>query len=187
MKTSTRTLLTISSLVAAIFVSATAIAQPGPGRNNMQAAPQGRAVERFQAADTDKDGALSKDEATKGMPRMSERFAALDTNQDGKLTAEEFQSFRNNAQGAGRPQGSAQQGGRMGGRGGMQKAGYRGQGNPGGMMLNADTDKDGVITRAEAEKHISTQALARFDALDTNKDGKLSAEEQAVRGGRKAR
>lgn len=187
MKTTTRNLLTIASLVAAIFASATAIAQPAPGRNAAQAAPQGRAAERFQAADTDKDGALSKDEATKGMPRLSERFAALDTNQDGKLTAEEFQTFRNNAQGAGRPQGAGQQGGRMGGQSGMQKAGSRGQGHPGGMLLNADTDKDGVITRAEAEKHINTQALARFDALDTNKDGKLSAEEQAVRGSRKAR
>ncbi|MDO6384734.1 MULTISPECIES: EF-hand domain-containing protein [unclassified Uliginosibacterium] len=176
MKTTTRNLLTLASLIAAVFASAGAIAQTGPGRGGMQPATatmQGRALERFQAADTDKDGALNKDEASKGMPGLGERFAALDTNQDGKITTEEFQTFRNNARSSGA------QGG-MGARGGMHKASYRGQGSQGGMLLNADTDKDGVITRAEAEKYLTTQALNRFDTLDTNKDGKLSAEEQAA-------
>lgn len=185
MKASTRHLLTLSSLIAALF-TASAMAQPGPARGNMQPTVQGRALERFQAADSNKDGALSKEEASQGMPRLSERFAALDSNQDGKLTAEEFQTFRTTVQGAGRPQGAGAPGGRMGGRGGMHRTGYRGQGNKGGLLLNGDTDKDGVISRSEAEKYIATQALSRFDALDSNKDGKLSVEEQnAARGPRR--
>lgn len=205
MKTTTRNLITIASLITAIFGSAAVIAQPGPGRgpnaNQPATQVQGRALERFQAADTDKNGALSKEEVTKGMPRMGERFAALDTNQDGKITTEEFQTMRNNVQGAGRPQGAGPgqmqgnaQGGRMAGqrggmqqtnmrgqKGGMQKTGMRGQGG----LIQADADKDGVITRTEAEKFTSNQMLARFDTLDTDKDGKLSPAELAARQGKR--
>lgn len=40
----------------------------------------------------------------------------------------------------------------------------------------ADTDKDGFISRAEAEKSMP-RLTQHFDALDTNKDGKLSPDE----------
>ena len=40
----------------------------------------------------------------------------------------------------------------------------------------ADTDADGLLSRSEAEKSMPHLAQ-NFDALDTNKDGKLSAEE----------
>ncbi|CAG9183605.1 EF-hand domain-containing protein [Cupriavidus respiraculi] len=48
--------------------------------------------ERFKAADKDADGALSKQEAQAGMPRLGERFDRLDANRDGKLTQQELAS-----------------------------------------------------------------------------------------------
>ena len=49
---------------------------------------------------------------------------------------------------------------------------------PPAAMLRADSDGDGVITRAE---HLA-QAAARFDRLDVNRDGKLTADEMARAG-----
>ena len=42
-----------------------------------------------------------------------------------------------------------------------------------GMMMRADTDGDGVITRAEA----LAQAGQRFDRMDLNHDGRLTRDE----------
>lgn len=185
MKTNLKTLLAITGLSLATLTTASALAQPGPGASAPATQPQGRALERFTAADTNKDGFLTKEEADKGMPRMSSRFAAIDTNQDGKLSADEFQAMRSNMRGKGRPQGAGPQAassapaqgigpaGRMGGR----SAGMRDQG---GLCVAGDADKDGFVTRAEAEKLNRPNALSRFDALDTNKDGKLSTEERAA-------
>ena len=51
----------------------------------------------------------------------------------------------------------------------------------GGMgMMRADTNGDGMISRAEAQ----AQAGARFDAMDTNKDGFLTADEMKGPGAR---
>lgn len=43
----------------------------------------------------------------------------------------------------------------------------------GGMMMRADTNGDGVITRDEA----LAQAAQRFDRMDLNHDGKLTRDE----------
>lgn len=51
----------------------------------------------------------------------------------------------------------------------------------GGMgMMRADTNGDGAISRAEA----TAQANARFDRMDTNKDGTLTADERKGPGSR---
>jgi len=42
--------------------------------------------------DTDKDGAISKDEAA-AAPRMAEHFDDIDTDHDGKVTAAELTAF----------------------------------------------------------------------------------------------
>lgn len=47
-----------------------------------------------------------------------------------------------------------------------------------GHMNRADADGDGVITRAEAQ----AMADARFDRLDTNHDGRITADEMPTRG-----
>lgn len=44
---------------------------------------------KFQAADTDRDGFLSRDEAAKGMPRIAVHFDEADADHDGKLSQAE--------------------------------------------------------------------------------------------------
>ena len=49
-----------------------------------------QAVAKFNAADTDKDGKLSKDEAGKSSPYLAENFDKRDTDRDGFLSWEEY-------------------------------------------------------------------------------------------------
>ncbi len=55
---------------------------------------------------------------------------------------------------------------------------------PASPLMKADANGDGVITREEAAKY--PRLAARFDALDKNKDGKLSADELPAWRGRGA-
>jgi len=54
------------------------------------------------------------------------------------------------------------------------------QGRGGGMMMRADTNGDGNISRAE----FTAQAEARFARMDKNGDGFITADEMSGRGGR---
>ncbi|MGV8921730.1 MAG: EF-hand domain-containing protein [Thermomonas sp.] len=53
------------------------------------------------------------------------------------------------------------------------------------QRIQLDTNKDGVIDRAEAAK--MPRLAERFDQLDSNKDGKLSADEHPQMGGKHRR
>lgn len=55
---------------------------------------QARLTERFRRADADGNGALSRLEAEKSMPRLARRFDALDANRDGHVTVEEVLAAR---------------------------------------------------------------------------------------------
>lgn len=55
---------------------------------------QERAQARFSQADLNGDGALSRDEAEKGVPGIAHRFYRLDANQDGQVTPDELQAAR---------------------------------------------------------------------------------------------
>jgi hypothetical protein len=85
--------------------------------------------------------------------RIQERFKTADTNKDGQLSLDEFEAMHNNMRGKGHGMG-----------GGMG----------GGPCMHES------MTRADVEKMGRPHALTRFDALDKNKDGKLSAEERAA-------
>jgi Ca2+-binding EF-hand superfamily protein len=51
------------------------------------------AAQRWKAADTDKDGAISKQEAEAAkMLRLVKNFDQIDTNKDGKVTREEMRT-----------------------------------------------------------------------------------------------
>ncbi len=101
-------------------------------------------VEAIKAADTNKDGLISRAEAEAGLPRAAKHFDRLDTNKDGQISADEF------------------------------KAGHHKVKHMHGAK--ADADKDGFITRAEADAN-APRLAKRFDEIDANKDGKISREE----------
>lgn len=63
-------------------------------RQSHQAEAQARATQRWAAADADGDGAISREEAQKSMPRMSEHFDKIDANGDGKVERAEMHEFR---------------------------------------------------------------------------------------------
>ena len=47
----------------------------------------------FSRADTDGDGALSRAEAERGLPRVAKKFERIDRDGDGRLTREEMQAW----------------------------------------------------------------------------------------------
>lgn len=77
-------------LAALLAAGACSAAQPTDAQRS-QMREQLRA--RVQAADTDRDGAISRAEAQAGLPRLAERFDDLDADGDGRLTRAEMQSL----------------------------------------------------------------------------------------------
>lgn len=175
MKSPTRIGLMVAAVCATLGTSMYALAQSAPvtpqpgqgygaqqggpgmmqGRGGMQRGAHkgsrggrgGQGGQGMAMLDTDKDGAISKAEHDK-------HFETLDTDRDGKISATEQQAARDKM------------------RAGMRQArADRGQGT-----CRADGNGDGVVTRAEAEK-FGPRMLPRFDAADTNRDGKLDATE----------
>ncbi|MBL0140809.1 MAG: EF-hand domain-containing protein [Betaproteobacteria bacterium] len=115
--------------------------------------PAGRG-EGWKKWDTNGDGKLSRDEVANA-PRLAQEFDALDTNKDGFLSAEELQNAR--------------------------RAHVAGGPNRGEGWKKLDANGDGRLSRDEVAN--APRLLQDFDAIDTNKDGFLSAEElQAARG-----
>ena len=64
----------------------------GRGGHHNPEAMKARFAERFKQADADGDGALSKAEAEKSMPRLAQHFAEIDSNHDGKITQDEMRA-----------------------------------------------------------------------------------------------
>lgn len=59
-------------------------------RGDMARAAQTKAIERFDKADADKDGSISREEASAALPFIAENFEKYDKNKDGKLSWEEY-------------------------------------------------------------------------------------------------
>ena len=56
--------------------------------------PQGRGLDGYFArADTDGDGALSRSEAERGLPRLAKKFERIDSDGDGRLTLDELKAW----------------------------------------------------------------------------------------------
>ena len=97
--------------------------------------------------------------------RAAKRFDLADANKDGRIDQSERQEMRGKRGHRGK---AMAHGGRRGGHG---MAGM-------GMMMRADANRDGILTRAEA----TTAAQAAFDRIDTNRDGRVDqAERDAAR------
>lgn len=170
------------TLLAGAIIAATgvAIAQPGPMLEMTRDQAAQRADQRFQRLDANRDGRVDADElrqvaeARLGQrrERMAERqgqmFERFDTDRNGQLSREEFSqrmAMRGNADG----------------RRGMRGMRGRGPGGPGGRMGAGVLRGDGVVTAEE----FRSRALARFDRMDANRDGRIAPDER--RGGRDGR
>lgn len=194
--------------VAAIVASGAAIAQAAPVpatapagtphahmrhmvKTETRTDVNGRVTKMFARLDTNHDGFISQAEIdalqAQRAQRMEQRaakfdpskmFDRLDLNHDGQITTAEAEAARSQRAEA--------------------KDGKPAQANAtafGGLFARADTNKDGVVTKAEFDT-MGEQIKARmekagmnrghmgsrmFETADTNKDGKVSlAEMQAV-------
>jgi Ca2+-binding EF-hand superfamily protein len=54
---------------------------------------EGGFAEHFRRADANSDGALTRAEVDKALPRLSTKFDRIDANSDGKLTQEELRRY----------------------------------------------------------------------------------------------
>ncbi|QHS59769.1 EF-hand domain-containing protein [Chitinophaga agri] len=113
----------------------------------------------FQQLDTDKDGKISKTEAAKqdtGRFQLKDKFALIDADKDAYLTKEELMAY-----------------GRKNGRG------HHPGGQRGDFFKKSDTDGDGKISKAEADKMDKGRfnLKEKFTAIDTNNDSYLTKEE----------
>ncbi|MFZ5609285.1 MAG: EF-hand domain-containing protein [Pseudomonadota bacterium] len=106
--------------------------------------------------DQDGDGAISRQEFAS---RHEEKFARADANKDGKVTAEERTAMREEMQK------------RMEER--RKKMHEHMQERMQDRMAEVDTNKDGVISKAEHKAYVDK----KFAEMDKNGDGKLTREE----------
>jgi EF-hand domain pair/EF hand len=136
---------------------------------------EAKVKEHFAAMDANKDGSVTVEErGAARQAKMSEmkdaHFKAMDTNSDGSISRAEFDAGHSATAGAHRGMG--------------HKSGGHGGGRGGAMMERRDTDDNGKLTLAEA----LSGPLARFDRIDTDKDGTISDKErEAARDARKDR
>ena len=72
-------------------------------RQAMHGQMRAHGEERWKAADTDGDGAISRDEAKVAMPRLFAEFDKLDANNDGKVTRDEMRAVRSQQKGRAGP------------------------------------------------------------------------------------
>ena len=113
-----------------------------------------RVLGRFDAS---RDGKVVKDEF---LARVKKEFARADLNNDGRITDDDLPPMMR-----GRDVLKGRAGGAM--RGGPRGQGMGGPGMMLGWMIEADANKDGVITLDE----VLAAATKRFEQLDRNKDG----------------
>lgn len=157
---------------ALLVAAGAAVAQPDPRDRNADVTRQQvieRTNERFARLDLDRDGRVTPEEARQAhQQRRAERagrvFDRLDADNDGSVSRAEFDQAR-----AERAEHRAERG-RHGPRMGMR--GMRGP--RAGMRGERLFGEQGFVTADQMRE----RALARFDRLDANRDGTLTAEER---------
>ncbi len=183
-----------AALTATIAIAAFAQMPPmgrhGPPTTRTEL--QAEIAEHFKAADTNKDGFVTRAEfeaaraamkakfEAKRSEHRAEAFAMLDKNHDGALSKDEYLAPpQHGPEGHDDhdmppPPGAGPDGPGHGGHGGRMMRHHGGGMGMGGKWFDrADADHDGKISLAEA----SSGPLAMFDRADTNHDGKISPEE----------
>jgi len=182
---------TFSLLAGTVLVAAAgaALAQPPagarpdhPDRNADVTRQQviDRVGERFARLDANNDGRFTREEARamheQRRARMADRmFERLDANRDGNVSRAEFDQARasraeRRAERMANREGGPRMGMRMHRRGGHGMRGMRGPGMRGMRMFG----EQGFITREQMQE----RALARFDRLDADDNGIVTAVER---------
>lgn len=137
-----------------------------------RAEAQTHAATMFAKMDVNKDGKL---DAGDREARQMARFDMADANKDGSVSRDEFAAARK-AAGERRAEWKAkgEHGERTGEHG--KRMGGHGRGMKGGMMMlaMADTNKDKAVSKDE---FLAAHAK-HFDMADANKDGKLTPDER---------
>ena len=191
-KFTTRTLLLAAASIAlggvaiaqtAPTAAPTAQARPDrPDRNapETRAQAQQRAEAMFARMDANNDGKLDQaDRDARRAQRSEAAFTRMDANRDGNVSRAEWDAAQQARQTRmnERRQQRGQQAGEAGGeRRGHGMRGGRGGHHMGGMMRGGD--RNATVTREQ----FVANALARFDRMDANRDGTVTAEErQAAR------
>lgn len=177
-----KTLLIASAALVAVAVPAIAMHHEGGPMmkpDMTRAQMEAMVKDHFTKADTNKDGAVTKEEAKASMEdrradRLEDHFKAMDSNGDGSISREEF--FAGHKPGAG---GMATHGDDSAGSSrpvGDHGHGMKGMGMKMGarMFDKADANNDGKVTLAEATKAATTH----FDAMDADKNGTVTAGER---------
>jgi hypothetical protein len=132
-------------------------APQAPQREMTRAAVEQRADQAFDRLDANRDGKL--DQADREA-RQKIRFDRVDTNHDGEVSYAEFAAAR-----AAPPRGYHPRA--------FNRFGHGSAGHRGALARVADADKDGAVSKAEFQARI----LRRFDRLDANHDGTVTADE----------
>ena len=143
------------TLIAALFL----VPALGFAADNATAPKGERGSHFFKKADADGNGALSRAEADKAMPRLAAKFDQIDTNKDGQLSRDELKAWRKTHKHAHKHGNKTERHARAAER-----------------FKHADANGDGMISRAEAGKN-APRLAQKFDAIDANKDGQLTQDE----------
>ena len=80
-------------ILRAVALSAVLLAACGGGFNDARRDPLTPVRAQFEAADTDGNESLDRDEVAAGMPKLVEVFNEIDTDGNGEMTAAELRSY----------------------------------------------------------------------------------------------
>lgn len=170
-----KSILAAGVAALAVITAGAALAQQAPRGPHADADRDGRVsraefidgrIARLTAVDANRDGVVSVEERQSGIDtrrnqRASSRFEALDKNGDGAISREEFTAREPRAD-RGPRAGRGERAGRP------ERRGQRAD-------LRAGRGERGPVTIADVQARLAT----RFDRIDTNRDGFITADERA--------
>ena len=137
--------LTLSIAVATLATAGVAIAAPGMMQGDMtRAQVQATAAEHFAKMDANGDGKL---DAADREARRAKMFDRIDTDKDGAISRDEFTAHHRAGPGGEHAMHEGQRGEQVARDGHRGMRGHRGGGMH--MMKRADTDGDGASSQAE--------------------------------------